>query len=166
MYHLYNLLEPGDLVRAGAVRRVVSESSTGSTESHRVRVTLTIQVDKLSFDASGSTSATVDPTSVGATAAMAPAGGNDASAALGGSSGEGATLAVSGRVAEENKHVKMGAFHTLDLECGRQLTITKTNWDSVHLERLDESSEVGNRAEVAAVVMGEGEWRGMVESRS
>jgi protein pelota len=56
----------------------------------------------------------------------------------------------------ENKHVKMGAFHTLDLECNRQLTIIKDSWDSVHLERLSDSSDVGQRAEVGAVVLGEG----------
>ncbi|PWN29828.1 hypothetical protein BDZ90DRAFT_230666 [Jaminaea rosea] len=161
MYHLLNLIEEGDHVRAQAVRRVQSESSTGSMESHRVRLNLTLQVTKVNFDATGS-SAPPDPSA--ANAANASAAQETASAtagALGGGgggsgSGEGATLQVSGRVVEENNFVKMGAFHTLDLETHRQVTITKDSWDSIHLERLSEASDVGSRAEVGAVVLGEG----------
>lgn len=160
MYHLYNLIETGDQVRAPAVRRVQSESSTGSIESHRVRVTLTIQVTKTSFDATGST-APPDPQSANAAQSSSSDAATSADAGAGalggGSGGEGATLQVSGRVVSENKHVKMGAFHTLDLECNRQVTIIKDSWDSVHLERLSDSSDVGQRAEVGAVVLGEGE---------
>ncbi|KAE8239451.1 hypothetical protein A4X13_0g8199 [Tilletia indica] len=64
MHHLYNLIEPGDLVRAAAVRRVQSESNTGSIESHQVKLTLTIEVTKTSFDTSAS-SAPPDSTAVG-----------------------------------------------------------------------------------------------------
>lgn len=154
MYHLYNLIELGDQVRAPAVRRVQSESSTGSIESHRVRVTLTLQVTKTSFDATGS-SAPLDP-AVATAAGDANAESSAAGALGGGTGGEGATLQVAGRVVSENKHVKMGAFHTLDLECHRQLTIIKGSWDSIHLERLNDSSDVGQRAEVGAIVLGEG----------
>ncbi|PWN53273.1 hypothetical protein IE53DRAFT_384250 [Violaceomyces palustris] len=158
MYHLYNLIEVGDSVKAAAVRRVQSESSTGSIESHRVRLNLTIQVTKTTFDATGS-EAPPDPSSStsASSSSAAPASEAISSAAIvGGTSGEGATLQVSGRVVEENQHVKMGAFHTLDLEVNRSLTIFKDNWDAVHLERLGESSDVGQRAEVGAVVLGEG----------
>lgn len=160
MYHLYNLIEVGDHVRASAVRRVQSESTTGSIESKRVHTTLTIEVSKTAFDATGSTSAPPDPSNTGAvdgTATPNSAAESSLAGALGGGSGgKGATLQVSGRVASENKHVKMGAFHTLDLECNRQLTVTKDSWDSIHLERLSDSSDVGQRAEVGAVVLGEG----------
>ncbi|KDN40972.1 hypothetical protein K437DRAFT_181580 [Tilletiaria anomala UBC 951] len=159
MYHLYNLIEQGDSIRAAAVRRVQSESSTGSIESHRVKLNLTIQVTKVSFDATGS-SAPPDPLTGSTSAANGTqddvAATSSAGALGGGSGGDGVTLQVSGRVVEENQHVKMGAFHTLDLECNRPLTITKETWDSVHLERLQESSDVGQRAEVGAVVLGEG----------
>lgn len=165
MYHLYNLIEAGDHVRASAVRRVQSESHTGSIESKRVHTTLTIEVAKTAFDATGSTSAPLDPShaaSGGGDAGASTPGGTAAESSMsgalgGGSGGEGATLQVSGRVASENKHVKMGAFHTLDLECNRQLMIIKDSWDSIHLERLSDSSDVGQRAEVGAVVLGEGE---------
>lgn len=158
LYHIYNLLDIGDQVRAPAVRNVKSESSTGSIESHRVRVTLTIQVTKTYFDSTGS-SAPPDPTAIGgANASGTPAEGEGsiAGALGGGSGGEGATMQVSGRVVSENKHVKMGAFHTLDLEVHRQLTIIKESWDSIHLERLSDSSDVGQRAEVGAIILGEG----------
>ncbi|KAE8256380.1 hypothetical protein A4X13_0g2677 [Tilletia indica] len=157
MYHLYNLIEPGDLVRAAAVRRVQSESNTGSIESHRVKLTLTIEVTKTSFDTSAS-SAPPDPTAVGGDGGDANAGSsaNPLNALGGGGGGDGVTLQVTGRVAEENNFVKMGAYHTLDLEPQRSLTITKASWDSVHLERLGEASDVGSRAEVGAVVLGDG----------
>lgn len=160
MYHLLNLIEEGDYVRAQAVRRVQSESSTGSMESHRVRTNLTIQVTKVAFDATGS-SAPPDPGAQQGDSATSAAASTSVGGALGGGSGgggagEGATLQVSGRVVEENQHVKMGAFHTLDLETNRQVAITKDSWDSIHLERLSESSDVGTRAEVGAVVLGNG----------
>ncbi|KAK0547032.1 Translation factor pelota [Tilletia horrida] len=161
MYHLYNLIEPGDLVRAPAVRRLQSVTATGSTESHRIKLTLTIQVTKTSFDSSAS-SAPPDPTAeVGAAAtgegdAAGPSASNPLNALGGGGGGGSVTLQVTGKVAEEHQHVKMGAFHTLDLEPHRKLTITKDSWDSVHLERLGEASDANTRAEVGAVVLGDG----------
>ena len=117
MYHLLNLIEEGDHVRAPAVRRVQNESSTGSMESHRVRTNLTIQVTKVNFDATGS-SAPPDPSAANAANDIATQeAGSSTAGALGGggggAAGEGATLQVSGRVVEENAVVKMGAYHTL-----------------------------------------------------
>ncbi|TKA81166.1 hypothetical protein B0A49_01879 [Cryomyces minteri] len=66
-------------------------------------------------------------------------------------------LHVSGRVAEENKHVKMGSFHTLDLELQRNFTIEKAEgWDSIALEILKEAIDPAKRVEVYACVMQEG----------
>lgn len=50
----------------------------------------------------------------------------------------------------------MGAYHTLDLELNRKFTITKPEWDSVALERIDMACDVGQNADVAAVVMQDG----------
>lgn len=54
----------------------------------------------------------------------------------------------------------MGAYHTLDLETGRDFTLTKGagEWDSIGLERIHEATEVGGGAEVGAIVCGEGQW--------
>ncbi|KAL8646186.1 MAG: hypothetical protein Q9210_006279 [Variospora velana] len=50
MWYAYNLIRPKDLLRASALRRVVTESATGSTSSTRVHTTLTIRVESLDFD--------------------------------------------------------------------------------------------------------------------
>jgi protein pelota len=57
---------------------------------------------------------------------------------------------------EENKYVKMGQYHTLDLETQRNVTILKDEWDSVALGRIKEACDVTKKAEVGAVVMQEG----------
>lgn len=68
----------------------------------------------------------------------------------------GATMQITGRVVEENQHVKMGAFHTLDLEMNRDVRIIKETWDRVALDRVEEASADGRGAEVGAIVCGEG----------
>lgn len=66
-------------------------------------------------------------------------------------------LHVSGRVASENEHVKMGQHHTLDLELNRKFTLEKADgWDSVALEMLKEACDNDRKAELWAVVLGEG----------
>lgn len=66
-------------------------------------------------------------------------------------------LHVAGKVASENEHVKMGQHHTLDLELNRKFTLEKADgWDSVALEQLKEACDTERRAELWAVVMGEG----------
>ncbi|KAL8797041.1 MAG: hypothetical protein Q9195_000812 [Heterodermia aff. obscurata] len=50
MWFAYNLIRPTDTVRASAIRRVTTESSTGSTSSTRIHTTLTIRVTGLDFD--------------------------------------------------------------------------------------------------------------------
>ncbi|CAO2649876.1 Nn.00g011680.m01.CDS01 [Neocucurbitaria sp. VM-36] len=66
-------------------------------------------------------------------------------------------LHVSGRVASENEHVKLGQHHTLDLELNRKFTLEKADgWDSVALEMLKEACDNQKRAELWAVVLGEG----------
>lgn len=50
MWHAYNLIAEGDAVTASTVRKVQTESSTGSSSSSRVRTTLTIRVETIDFD--------------------------------------------------------------------------------------------------------------------
>ncbi|EON69861.1 translation factor pelota [Coniosporium apollinis CBS 100218] len=121
MWHAYNLIRPADLLRASAIRRVTTESATGSTSSTRVHTTLTLRVTSVDFDAGAS------------------------------------ELHVSGKVAEENKYVKLGGFHTLDLELNRNFTLEKAEgWDSVALDIVREATDQRKKAEVWAVVMGTG----------
>ncbi|RAH41440.1 putative translation factor pelota [Aspergillus aculeatinus CBS 121060] len=50
MWHAYNLIRPGDLLRASAIRRVTTTQETGSTSSARVHLNLEIRVKSLDFD--------------------------------------------------------------------------------------------------------------------
>ena len=57
----------------------------------------------------------------------------------------------------ENVHVKMNAFHTLDIEVGRDVRIEKDEWDSIALATVQQSCVPGRGAEVGAIVCGEGQ---------
>ncbi|KAI9821078.1 MAG: Translation factor pelota [Pycnora praestabilis] len=122
MWHAFNLIRPTDLLRASALRRVTTESATGSTASHRVHTSFSIRVTSIDFD---------------------PQAGQ---------------LHVAGRIAEENKYVKIGAFHTLDLELQRNFTLEKAEgWDSIALDVVKDAVDPNRRADaVGAVVMQEG----------
>lgn len=66
-------------------------------------------------------------------------------------------LHVSGRVAEENKHVKLGSYHTLDLELQRNFTLEKADgWDSIAIDTLKEAINQDAKAQLWAVVLQEG----------
>lgn len=140
MWHAYNLIAVGDIVRASTIRKVQNESATGSSTSNRVRTTLAIQVETIDFDTQAS------------------------------------MLRLKGRNVMENQYVKvficifnfnvfnfndliffqLGAYHTLDLEVNRKFVLTKNEWDSVALERIDSACDVAQNADLAAVVMQEG----------
>lgn len=121
MWHAYNLIQPTDLIKARALRRVQKESASGSVASQRITIELTIAVTKTDFDLA---------------------------------SGE---LHVAGRVVSQNEHVKMGSHHTLDLELSRKFSLEKADgWDSVALDMLREACDTEARAQLWAVVMGEG----------
>jgi len=55
-----------------------------------------------------------------------------------------------------NEHVRLGAYHTVDLELNRPFSLWKPCWDSIDFERLDEALDSGKNADVAAVIMHEG----------
>nr|XP_033802338.1 protein pelota homolog isoform X1 [Geotrypetes seraphini] len=65
-------------------------------------------------------------------------------------------LRVKGTNIQENDYVKMGAYHTIELEPNRKFTLAKKEWDSVVLERIDQACDPASKADVAAVVMQEG----------
>ncbi|XP_030759383.1 protein pelota [Sitophilus oryzae] len=120
MWHAYNLISEGDSVKSSTIRKVQTESSTGSSTSTRVRTTLTITVENIDFDT------------------------------------QACMLRLKGRNIEENQYVKMGAYHTLDLELNRKFSLWKHEWDSVSLERIELACDPSKSADVAAVVMQEG----------
>lgn len=120
MWHAYNLISEGDFVTCSTFRKVQMESATGSSNSQRVRTTLTVCVEDIDFDT------------------------------------QACVLRLKGRNVEENRYVKTGAYHTLDVEQNRKFTITKSEWDSISLERVDTACDPAQNADVAAVVMQEG----------
>ncbi|KAM9304832.1 protein pelota homolog [Gastrophryne carolinensis] len=120
MWHTYNLLQVGDSLRASTIRKVQTESATGSVGSNRVRTTLTIRVENIDFDS------------------------------------QACQLRVKGTNIQENQYVKMGAYHTIELEPNRKFTLAKKQWDSIVLERIDQACDPAFSADVAAVVMQEG----------
>lgn len=120
MWHIYNLLQEGDALRATTFRKVTVESATGTTGSNRVRTTLTIAIEAIEYDT------------------------------------QGCVVRVKGRNIVENDYVKMGQYHTLDIELNRKFRLSKTYWDSIALERLDMACDPTRSADLGAVVMNEG----------
>jgi len=120
MWHAYNLVAEGDSLRASTIRKVQTESATGSSGNYRVRTMLTIHVESIDFDH------------------------------------QACMLRVKGRNIVENQYVKMGAYHTLDLEPNRKFTLAKHHWDSVALDRVEMACDPTQHADLAAVIMQEG----------
>uniref|UniRef100_A0A0B6ZPW4 Protein pelota homolog n=1 Tax=Arion vulgaris TaxID=1028688 RepID=A0A0B6ZPW4_9EUPU len=120
MWHTYNLVSVGDTIRSTTIRKVQTESATGSVNVNKVRTTLTIQVGTIDFDT------------------------------------QACVLRVSGRNIKENQYVKMGAYHTLLLEMNRQFALTKQEWDSVAMDRIDTACDPVQHADLMAIVMQEG----------
>ena len=65
-------------------------------------------------------------------------------------------LRVNGTNMKENPFIKLGQFHTMEIELNRPFDLEKEKWDSVHIELLDDASDATKRAEIAALVMEEG----------
>lgn len=120
MWHAYNLISVRDVLKSTTIRKVLTESSTGSSSSNKVRTMLSIQVETIDFDT------------------------------------QACVLRVKGRNVEENEYVKMGAYHTLDLEMNRKFTLQKSEWDSVALERIEMACDPMQHADLGAIVMQEG----------
>lgn len=61
-----------------------------------------------------------------------------------------------GTCCSENPHVPLGAFHTIVLEPGAQLTLSKECWDMLDIRRLDEAAEPATNSDLAIVLITEG----------
>lgn len=110
----------GDSVRSTTVRKVLSESDTGTSSNQRVRLMLTLAVEATDVD-------------------------TDAS-----------ILRIRGRNTEENAHVKMGAYHTIDVQINTTLSIRKAEWDSLAFERITLACDPAQSLDLAAVLMQDG----------
>merc|ERR1712141_769647 len=65
-------------------------------------------------------------------------------------------LRIKGRNIVENQYVKMGQYHTIDLELNRKFVLTKEEWDVVCIERIENACDPTKKADVGAIVMQEG----------
>lgn len=117
MYDLYNLIGAGSIVKATTIRKVQRQTATGSSESERMKITLTIEVADVEFDS------------------------------------QGLQLRLKGQNIVENEHVKVGAFHTIEVELNRPFELFKHNWDKIDLEMLERACEPSAKADVAALLM-------------
>jgi len=65
-------------------------------------------------------------------------------------------IRLKGRNVEENPHVKLGAFHTIELEPNRKFALHKSCWDLIFLERLETACDPTQHADLGAIVMQQG----------
>ncbi|PQQ14843.1 protein PELOTA 1 isoform X1 [Prunus yedoensis var. nudiflora] len=68
----------------------------------------------------------------------------------------GAVLRIRGKNILENEYVKIGAFHTLELELQRPFVLRKDVWDSLALHELNQASDPAASADLAVILMQEG----------
>lgn len=66
------------------------------------------------------------------------------------------TINFKGKNRTENKHVKLGSYHTSTIEIGQAFKIYKDEWDKIALDRIQKSCEIREKAEIAAVLVQEG----------
>ena len=140
MWYVLLILNTLSVYMAHLITQIISISMVyivrSWSDSHRVRTNLTLTVTRVAF----SPAAAQANSESSANRPVEPS----------------ASLQITGRVAQENAYVKLGAFHTLDVEANRDVRIEKAEWDSVALDRVQEASIPGRGAEVGAVVCGEG----------
>ena len=70
--------------------------------------------------------------------------------------GEGEAVRVKGRNTTETEHVKLGAYHTLDLDTGRAVKIEKHEWDAVDVRASARSRGPRRPADLAVMTVDEG----------
>ncbi|KAJ9078977.1 Translation factor pelota [Entomophthora muscae] len=120
VWHVYNLISKGDQLKSSTERRIRLDGATGSADSTRLKLTITISITDIVFD----------PTTC--------------------------SLRVNGKNITESKHIKLGAFHTVDVVLNQTFTLLKEEWDSINLDRIDDACDVTKQADVGAIVLQEG----------
>lgn len=61
-----------------------------------------------------------------------------------------------GTCCSENRHIPLGSFHSIVLEPGTKLTLSKQCWDALDIRRLDEAAEPETSSDLAVVLITEG----------
>ena len=65
----------------------------------------------------------------------------------------GQSIRLRGRNLAENEHVKLGAYHTLELEPQRAFTLEKPCWDALDIARVRQACDPAASADLAAVLI-------------
>lgn len=65
-------------------------------------------------------------------------------------------LRLNGRNIQESEFIKMGQFHTVEVEVKQKFRLEKACWDTIHLQRIRDASDPTKKADLAVVVMQEG----------
>ena len=65
----------------------------------------------------------------------------------------GQSIRLRGRNLTESEHVKLGAYHTLELEPQRAFTLEKAVWDAIDIERMRQACDPAASADLAAVLI-------------
>ena len=65
----------------------------------------------------------------------------------------GQSIRLRGRTLSESEHVKLGAYHTLELEPQRAFTLEKGAWDALDIERIRQACDPAASADLAAVLI-------------
>ncbi|KAI3975339.1 hypothetical protein MKX01_033579 [Papaver californicum] len=69
---------------------------------------------------------------------------------------EGSVLRIRGKNILENEHVKIGSYHTLEIELHQPFVLRKVVWDSMAVDILKQASDPAASADLAVALMQEG----------
>ena len=69
--------------------------------------------------------------------------------------GDGEAVRVRGRNTTDTPHVKLGAYHTLEIDANRAVVIEKTLWDAADAKRLRELADPAASADLAVLLITE-----------
>uniref|UniRef100_A0A6N2NKJ6 Protein pelota homolog n=1 Tax=Salix viminalis TaxID=40686 RepID=A0A6N2NKJ6_SALVM len=133
LWFVYNLIANGDSVMAVTVRKVLRETATGR-DAERVKLKLEIKVEH---------------NSQCSVYVFIPFKAIEYDKV-------GSVLRIRGKNVLENEHVKIGAFHTLEIELHRPFVLRKELWDWLALDVLKQASDPAASADLAVVLMQEG----------
>lgn len=65
-------------------------------------------------------------------------------------------LRINGKNVKENEWVKLGSYHTLEIEIGRWVKIWKSKWDNLAIQLVKEASSTTGKCQIGAIVLQEG----------
>lgn len=65
----------------------------------------------------------------------------------------GSSIRLKGRNLTESEHIKLGAYHTLELEPQRAFTLHKRLWDSLDVERIKTACDPQASADLAVLLI-------------